>query len=429
MLTTDFGTMALLDKKAYTALIRHDIDDQTFRILEDKCIILTGENTERVIELYRKRFHFLFNGASLHIIIPTLRCNQKCVYCHSPVAHSSDSKKDMSEETAQKTLEFIFQSPARSITIEFQGGDSLLNFNIFEFIVKKARALNQKYRKKIRFMLVTNLTLMDEKKMAWLVKEDIDICTSLDGPKEVHDANRRMENGARTYDDVVKWIRFAQKKYNKKIGALMVTTRQSLPYWMEIIDEYVKLGINLIQIKPLNRLGFAKQAWKRIGYTEQEFIDFWKKSVDYIEELNKKGIDINERTGEFIKKKLFTSIDPNSLDMRNPCGAVIGQLAYNYDGKIYSCDEGRCFDLFCLGDVKTNKYEDIFSSQETQNLISASITENLACDACVYKPFCGTCPVMSYASNNNLIPKLATNHNCIINKQMLDYIIEKAQMN
>jgi hypothetical protein len=40
-------------------------------------------------------------------------------------------------------------------------------------------------------------------------------------------------------------------------------------------------------------------------------------------------------------KKMLTTSDPNYVDTRSPCGAVIGQVAYNFDGKIYSCDEGR----------------------------------------------------------------------------------------
>ena len=29
------------------------------------------------------------------------------------------------------------------------------------------------------------------------------------------------------------------------------------------------------------------------------------------------------------------------IQLRSPCGAGIGQLLYNYDGKVYTCDEGR----------------------------------------------------------------------------------------
>ena len=46
-------------------------------------------------------------GAVLHIIVPTLRCNQKCIYCHSSARFGKEKEYDMDKETAKKTLEFI----------------------------------------------------------------------------------------------------------------------------------------------------------------------------------------------------------------------------------------------------------------------------------------------------------------------------------
>ena len=64
-------------------------------------------------------------------------------------------------------------------------------------------------------------------------------------------------------------------------------------------------------------------------------------------------------SGEFWGKRgpvEGVAADPNYLDIRSPCGAGIGQIAYSYDGKIYTCDEGRMLggmgdDIFCIGNV------------------------------------------------------------------------------
>jgi His-Xaa-Ser system radical SAM maturase HxsB len=423
LLTTECGGWAFLDKKGYNLLLRYELPDNVFKMLEEKCIILTENNTEKLMKLQRDRLSFLFQGASLHIITPTLRCNQKCIYCHSSAASSSDVSKDMDVETAKKTLEFIFQTPSQAITIEFQGGDTLMNFEVFKFIVKTAKEMNKKHQKKIRFSIVTNMTLMTDEYMEWLVKENVDICTSLDGPKKVHDANRKYETGAGTYDDVVKWIRLAKEKYDKKVSALMVTTRHSLPYWKEIIDEYVRLGFENIQIKEMNKLGFAENVWREIGYTSEEFMDFWKKSVDYIFELNRKGIRIRERYVKLVLQKIMTTRDPSFLDFRSPCGAGIGQLAYDHKGDIYSCDEARGKDLFRLGNVFDDDYAKVMKNTKTKNLVSASINSDFICDACVYKPFCGLCPVMNYQETNNIISR--NNKECKLFKMKFDYVFSK----
>jgi len=426
LITTDHGAWIALNKSEYDALHRGKLPNDLFRNLEEKGIIYTHNNTKLIEEYYTNRYSFLKNGTSLHIIIPTLRCNHHCIYCHSSAISSNTQKYDMNHETAKKTLEFIFQTPANIITIEFQGGDALLNLDIFQYIIRTAKEMNQTYKKNLRFALVSNLTLINDDIIDWISHErDIDICSSLDGPAFVHNKNRKYETGKPTYKDVVHSIEKIKKRTGKTPGLLMVTTRYSLPYYKDIIDEYVKHGQKEIQLKYINKLGFAAPIWKKIGYSIDEFIIFWKNAMDYILELNRKGINIRDRYSYLILQKILTSHEPSFLDFRSPCGIVIGQLAYNYNGDIYCCDEGRNFELFNLGNVHKNSYKEIITQEKSLELISASINDNYLCDNCVYKPYCGTCPVMNYAEEGNIIPKLAENSRCKLFKYMFDYIFEK----
>ena len=60
---------------------------------------------------YVKQTSFRFiQGPSLHMMVVTLRCNQKCRYCHSSVVDPSRTDTDMDLETARKTVDFIFSS-------------------------------------------------------------------------------------------------------------------------------------------------------------------------------------------------------------------------------------------------------------------------------------------------------------------------------
>ena len=65
----------------------------------------------------------LANFTSLHIFVVSLRCEHSCPYCQ--VSRQSDDKLafDMSQETADKALAAVFESPSSAIKIEFQGGD------------------------------------------------------------------------------------------------------------------------------------------------------------------------------------------------------------------------------------------------------------------------------------------------------------------
>jgi len=424
LLTTDHGSWVAVTRDEWNYILQGNLDDNLFLMLEEKGIILTRNNEKRIISDYKERFHFLFHGTTLHILLSTLRCNKTCIYCHSSVKATSAKEYDMDEETADATLDFIFQTPSSMFTIEFQGGETLLNYGLFQYIVLKAKRMAKEQGKKVNFSLVTNLTLMNDTYLEWIVKEGIDICTSLDGPKFVHDKNRQFEGGKPTHDIIAKKIMHLRKK-GAEVGMLMVTTRHSLKYWKEIVDEYVTLGAKVIQLRYINKLGFAADKWDEQAYTIQEFTEFWKKGVDYMIELCKKGVFIKERYVQIILQKLLNKHDPSFTDFRSPCGIVAGQIAYNFNGDIYSCDEGRNFDIFHLGNVKTSKYAQVLSSTQSQQLIASSMNDNLICDNCAYKTWCGTCVVMNYAEEGSVVPKIPTNTHHILFEMMFDYVFEK----
>jgi len=432
LLTNDAGSYLILNEKEFKDLKSENIKGKFFNTLEDKGFIVTSSNQNELIEKTRKKYGFLFNGTSLHIIVPTLRCNMKCLYCQASSVDPSLKNYDMDEKTAKKTVDFIFQGPAKSITIEFQGGEPLLNFEIVKYITNYAKEVNKKCKKDLRITIVTNLNAIDSEKLDFLIKNSISICTSLDGPKFIHDFNRPLLGNSGSYDSVVRWIKNINEEYKKKkikrdVNALITVTKKSLDYPKAIIDEYVKDDMKTIHLRPLNTLGFASQSWQKLGYSPEEFIEFWKKAMDHILELNKKGIKIKERMAVIMLSKILgAGNEEDYLDLRSPCGAAIGQLLYNHDGSIYTCDEGRMIgsDIFKLGTVN-QKYKDILTSKQTCAIVSSSINDNYICDDCVYKPYCGICPVCNYFEQGNIIAKIPETQRCKIYMAMFDYLTKK----
>jgi len=433
IVVAEHGQWAILDDKELDLLENGTIEPRSslFKLLEEKGIILTLKNKSLIEDYYRQRLNFLFHGTSLHIIVLTNRCTHKCIYCHASAKGSNCSEFDMSIETAKKTVDFIFQSPSHAITIEFQGGEPLLNFDVLKFVVEYAKEKNKREKKDLRITIVTNLQLMDNEKLDFLLKNNVSICTSLDGPEEIHNHNRIPEDRSfNSYKNVVKWIKIIQKRCREEkkkwtISALITITKKSLEKPREIVDEYVNLGLKQLHIRPINFLGFSDENRKKIGYSAEEFIKFWKDCADYIIELNKKGIFLRERTISTIISKIFGKTDPGFLDMRSPCGACIGQLAYNYDGNIYSCDEARTLkeDVFSIGNV-SQKYSEVLGCDKTCAIISSSIND-ASCSECAWKPYCGLCPVDTFAQTNSLIPFLGNDFRCKLNNFQFEYVFRK----
>lgn len=448
-ITTDHGSYCILSEDEFKRLKQNNIDEarenQRFsgsqkspismklkEKLEKKEIILNKANLDETIRLMQNRNCFLFSGTSLHIVVVTLRCNMNCIYCHASSKPETKQEFDMDKETAKKTVDFIFQTTNPNITIEFQGGEPMLNWDVVKYIVEYAKEKNKLAKKCMKLTIVTNFTEMDEEKLDYLIEHEVDICTSLDGPKGLHDSNRMFAKES-NYEQVIKWIKRIKDEYKKReitnrdVHALITLTRKSLSYPKEIIDEYIKLDLSDMHLRFLNNLGVANKAWDKINYSPDEYMDFWKKAVSYIEELKKQGKKIDERMVCIMFNKINTEFDSNYLELRSPCGAAIGQLTYNHNGDVYTCDEARMIgdDLFLLGNVKDAAYKDIVTCDKACVVVNASMNDQYICDNCAYKPYCGICPVCNYAEQGSIIGKITQTDRCKIYKEQFDWVVKE----
>ncbi len=429
LLTTRYGGWILLDKEEYGLLLHHKYDSVAGK-LEEAGILATPENLKKIVHDYKSINLNMFTGPSLHIVSVTSRCNFNCDYCHtsSPIAKGVD----MTRDTAVRVLENVFKTPSKAVTIEFQGGECLLNWPTVQFIVQNARELNKIEQKDLHITAVTNLSLMTQEKMQFFLDNKVSICTSLDGPAEVHNKNRPYLGDKATYGDVTKRIHMIQEEASRRglgviLGALPTITKHSLSYPKEIVDEYVKQKFYDIHLRPLNYLGIALMKWSEIGYTAEEFIAFWKQATEYIIGLNKKGIPLRERLLTIMLQKIISKQDPFYTELMSPCGAGRTQIAYEYDGSVYTCDEGRMLgeDLFKLGHVTTHSYTDMMSSDTQLAVVNASLLDNYNCKTCAYLPWCGTCPVINVSEQGNILPKIKLSMRHKIYFAQFSFLFEK----
>jgi uncharacterized protein len=443
VLTNETGDYALLTESEFRKFVKGKISKNSgkYRELSRKNFVSGKVNFEKCIRKYKKKHQSLLGGPSLHIVVVTLRCNYGCLYCQASSKKTGRSAFDMDLGTAKQVVDFIFDVPNKNIAIEFQGGEPLLNWPIVKFIVEYAKEKNKEGKKNLELRLVSNFSLMDEDKMKFFFQNNVALCTSLDGPQEIHNKNRPFP-GQNSYEATTKWLKLAMDTYRKldkkkkqrgklyffQPGALPTVSRYSLKNPKGVVDEYLKWGFETIFLRPLSPLGIAGNAWPRIGYEASDYIRFYKQALDYILKLNQKGKEIYERTASMILAKILTDEDPNYLEMRSPCGAGIGQLAYDFNGDIYTCDEGRMMGyvnekMFRLGNVSKNSYSEIMESPVLKSMcLSSEIGCQAGCSDCAYKPYCGICPIYNYATAGNIFGQQATSDRCKINKAIFDLL-------
>jgi uncharacterized protein len=442
LITNDSGQFLMLEDADFRRFMAGKIEasDPLYAELETRGFVRDRLDFSALGKAYLKKnsFHHI-PGPSLHMIVVTLRCNQKCQYCHSSVVDPSRTDTDMDVATAKKTVDFIFNTPNPTICIEFQGGEPLLNWPVVKFITEYAQAKAKAGKRKLIMALVCNFTLMTDERLDWLIDHHVSICTSLDGPAELHNKNRPYLGGGEAQQKVVHWLEKMQAKCTadpeKKYylpGALMTTTRFSFDYGRQIVDLYAKLGMEQVFLRPLSPIGYAKRVWGDIGYTAEQFVAFYEKTLDYILELNVSGkSDIMERMALILLTKIVKGDDAGFMDLRSPAGAVLGCLAYNYNGEIFVSDEGRMVDhqgdpIFRVGDVAKNSWTEVLDHPTTRACVAASTLDNQPmCTQCAYNPYCGVEPVFHYESQRSVFGQMPSSPWCVSHMGTFDVIFKK----
>ena len=437
LLTNLAGAHAFLEEPDFVAFIENRLDSATpaWNDLARKGFVRDSVDRQELAAQLDRRKRFLDYGPNLHVVEVTLRCNETCAYCHSSRAGMDAVDKDMSIDTADRVVDFVLRSTNPRITIEFQGGEPLANFSVVRHVVESALRKNEFAGKSLEFSLVTNLALMTDEMLEFLLVHRVQICTSIDGPISLHDQQRRLTGGS-AFDAARRWVKRINEAYEKSgldpevyhVEGLLTVTRNSLEQPEAIVDTYVDLGFRALSLRPLDPFGFASKTSHLLGYGAEEYLAFHRRVLERMFELNRRGSRILERYASIFLSKILGDDEPNFLDLRSPCGAGIGQVAYGYNGAIFTCDEGRMLgnmgdEFFKIGTIGESSYRDAIGHETVRSLtVASNVRASPECVECVYNPYCGICPVHNYATRGTLHGPMAGGSWCKIMMGIQDYL-------
>lgn len=374
-----------------------------------------GRGLERAAERTRKAF--AFEGPALHIFVVTLRCDHACGYCQVSRAALGAQGFDMSWEHAQAALDRVFESPAQALTIEFQGGEPALRFDLIRGIVLEAEARNDLLGRALRFSMVSTLHHLGEEELVFCRDHQIHISTSIDGPRALHERQRPNP----TRDSWTRTIAGLERARGvvgyEGVVAMPTLTRAALANPREVVDAYRDLGFGSIFLRPISPYGFARKTRRAIGYDMADFVAFYAEALAYILELNRGSEAFVETYASVLLRHIMTPFPSGYVDLRSPAGAGLGVLVYNYDGLVYPADEARMAaetgdSRFALGDVHQS-LETLMTSPAMRWLATGSVAEDIpGCRDCAFVPFCGADPVYHAAAQGDPVGDRATSEFC-----------------
>lgn len=434
IVTNQAGEHIILDRNDLETFARHQLEcgSTLYNDLKSKHFFIDGDSNVAIDLLalkIRTKLRRLADFTGLHIFVVSLRCEHSCPYCQ--VSRQSDDKIafDMTQETATKALDLVFRSPSPSLKIEFQGGESLLNFPLIRDIVLQAIERNQSAGRNLQFVAATNLALVSDEILEFCRLHEILISTSLDGPPDLHNRNRPRPGG-NSHELTVKGIERARAVLGRdRVGALMTTSEASLSRVKEIVDEYVSLGFDSIFLRPLSPYGFAMKTKWYASYDAERWVQFYQEGLQYIIEINRSGYFFVEQYAATILAKILTPFETGYVDLMSPAGIGIGAIVYNYDGDVYASDEARMLaemgdTAFRLGNVHSDKYEEIFLADSLLEAIESSFSSSAPmCSECAFEPYCGADPVYHYATQKDFVGHKPTSGFCSRNMAIFRHLI------
>ena len=408
----------------------------TYILLREKHILyddLTQSTRTLVTAKYKTRIAGSANFTGLFMFVVTLRCNHVCPYCQVSRVSEDRSAYDMTEEMAEKGLEFVFRTPSPAVKIEFQGGETMLNFPLIRYIVRRAKVRNRTAGKDLQLVIATNLSVITDEMMEFCAAEEILISTSLDGPRDLHNANR-PKKGGNSYELTIEGIERARQAVGyHRVGALMTTTERSLEQVRDIIDEYVAQGFHDIFLRPLSPYGDAMKTKAFHKYTARRWFEFYKEGLDYILQINKQGYPFLEIYTAIILRRMLTNHTTGFVNLQSPAGIGIAGIIFNYDGDIYASDEGRMAaetgdKTFRLGNLLSDSYEEVMLSENLLEPLAQSLPESAPmCHECAFLPYCGADPDYHHATQRDFLGHKAFSGFCTKHMEIFRHLVAKLE--
>jgi uncharacterized protein len=176
------------------------------------------------------------------VVQPTAFCNIDCSYCYLP---NRNDKHVMAHSTVTRLFSELFASgwAAPQITVIWHAGEPLTAPPSFYRVAFAAIERLRPSSVAVVHSFQTNGMLLN-KEWCDLIREwRVSVGVSIDGPRELHDANRKTRSGAGTFDRTIRGIRLLRAE-RLPFHVISVLSSQSLDMADELLDFYISEGID-----------------------------------------------------------------------------------------------------------------------------------------------------------------------------------------
>lgn len=305
--------------------------------------------------------HYLKHRVSHVILQVTQQCNLRCEYCSYSGIYDNmreHCNKHMDIVTAKKAIDFAINrcGELSRFRISFYGGEPLLQFGLIKECVSYAKGKIS--GRKLEFGITTNGTLLKEDTIPFLIDNDFNISISLDGPKEVHDANRRFSDGRGSFNVIMANVQSIKKMYPEYAKNMAFLTVLNPKIDLECVLKYFNTDEIFedcyIMYNSMSEQGLKEELHYKKKFQLVSNYEYLKMLFSLIGRLNQKYVSKLMTQTYTNYQRLYNSLTKRSILAKTvhpggPCLVGTNRLFVDINGNLYPCERvdenATCFQI------------------------------------------------------------------------------------
>ena len=307
-------------------------------------------------------------------------CNLRCAYCYAGGGSYGGPARLMRPELARRAARFLVDSSGdrESITLVLFGGEPLLNLPALEAAVLEGEAAAAERGKQFVVSLTTNGTRFTSKVVDFLGAHRIAVSVSIDGPPDVHDANRRYagSNGGGSYADVVAGLELLRSSTGRAPAARVTLTPDQWHRVGEVFDHVLALGFLEVGIAPSSPV--RAELLPTPQQDEALFGEFAQLAERFAREAKQGRVLAFSNLLDLLARLHHGQVKSA------PCGAGLGYLALDTEGRLFLCHRFAGAKHFAVGDLDAG----IDHAKIAALLAEQAAGREDACSACWARSLC-----------------------------------------
>lgn len=382
-----------------------DENDEDYQLLIKNGYLIEDDADEQQAKEYK--FFKVVSEPRLNItILPTEKCNFKCVYCYETF-----EKPGMSIETQENLISFVKKNIHKytGLSVQWFGGEPLIAMDVVENLSKEFISICKSVKKTYMASMTTNGYLLDTDMLDKLLKYHVyKYQITIDGIEKNHNFQRPLLNGAPTFKKIVENL--VNIRLHNKCKFLHITIRANLSKSIyESFDEYIEVLHHICQDDARFSIYMHQVSdWggERVKEIEDEIIaqDMYSGAL---EKLKRSPFKFNYYVH-------FGRLDSES------CVCYANKLNYfivGSDGTIYKCTGNFVEDCNKVGRLESKGILRIDENKEALWVCNVKRVMD-KCKTCYYSGNClfGICPAVQARKLESSL--------CSFEQQYLDQFLE-----